>query len=417
LTQCYHFVMVDFETIQLIRTKYDALYPIMDERTRRYWAASEALALGWGGTSAVARATGLSRPTIIQGIRALKHQSVSTGKIENSLRVRRPGGGRKSVTITERGLQRALERLLDSNTRGDPQSPLRWTCKSSRQLAEELERQGHPGTHPTVTRLLHDLDYSLQANRKTQEGADHPDRDEQFEHISRKVKAFQRRSQPVILVDAKKKELIGEFKQTGREWCPKGTPIKVRTHDFADPDLGKAIPYGVYDLTNNEGWVSVGINHDTAEFAVEPIRRWWKEMGCQSFPKATELLITADSGGSNAHRSRLWKFSLQGLANQIGLKIRVCHFPPGTSKWNKIEHRMFCHITQNWRGQPLVSRSVVVNLIGNTTTRTGLSIRAKLDKKKYTTGIKITDEELAGVNLKKDKFHGDWNYSILPENL
>ena len=272
-------------------------------------------------------------------------------------------------------------------------------------------------TYPTVTRLLHDLDYSLQANRKTQEGADHPDRDEQFEHISRKVKAFQRRSQPVISVDAKKKELIGDFKQTGREWCPKGMPIKVRTHDFADPDLGKAIPYGVYDLTNNEGWVSVGINHDTAEFAVETIRGWWKEMGCRSFPKATELLITADSGGSNGHRSRLWKFSLQGLANQIGLKIHVCHFPPGTSKWNKIEHRLFCHITQNWRGQPLVSRSVVVNLIGNTTTRTGLSIRAKLDKKKYTTGIKITDEELAAVNLRKDKFHGDWNYSILPENL
>jgi hypothetical protein len=409
--------MVDSETIQLVRTKYDALYPVMDERTRRYWAASEALALGWGGTSAVSIATGLSRPTIIQGIKAIKHQGASTGKPENSMRVRRPGGGRKPVTTTDRGLRRALEKLLGSNTRGDPQSPLRWTCKSGRQLAEELERQGHQVTHPTVIGLLHDMDYSLQANRKIKEGADHPDRNEQFEHISRKVKAFQRRSQPVISVDAKKKELIGDFKQTGREWCPKGTPVQVRTHDFPDPDLGKAIPYGVYDLTNNEGWVSVGINHDTAEFAVETIRRWWEEMGCQSFPKATELLITADSGGSNGHRSRLWKFSLQGLANQIGLKIRVCHFPPGTSKWNKIEHRMFCHITQNWRGQPLVSRSVVVNLIGNTTTRTGLSIRAKLDKKKYATGIKITDKELAAVNLKKDKFHGDWNYSILPEKL
>lgn len=409
--------MVDIETIHLIRTKYDALYPIMDEKTRRYWAASEALALGWGGTSAVANATGLSRPTIIQGIKALKHQRDSSEEIDNRLRIRRPGGGRKAVTATDSGLQHALEELLGSNTRGDPQSPLRWTCKSSRQLAEELTQQGHPVTHSTVTRLLRDLEYSLQGNRKTREGTDHPDRDEQFEYINRKVKAFQRRSQPVISVDTKKKELIGDFKQSGREWRPKGTPIKVRTHDFADPDLGKATPYGVYDLANNEGWVSVGIDHDTAEFAVETIRRWWKEMGCQSFPKAKELLITADSGGSNGHRSRLWKFSLQGLADQIGLKICVCHFPPGTSKWNKIEHRMFCHITQNWRGQPLVSRSVVVNLIGNTTTRTGLSIRAKLDKHKYATGIKVTDEELAAVNLKKDKFHGDWNYSILPNYL
>jgi hypothetical protein len=409
--------MVNPETIQLIQTKYDVLSPVMDEKARRYWAASEALALGWGGTGAVSTATGLSRPTILQGIKEIRSQGSSAEEANSAGRIRRPGGGRKPVTITDRGLQRALEKLLDSNTRGDPQSPLKWTCKSSRQLAEELERQGHRVTHPTVTQLLHDLDYSLQANRKTKEGADHPDRNEQFEHISRKVKAFQRRSQPVISVDAKKKELIGDFKQTGREWRPTGAPVEVRTHDFADPDLGKAIPYGVYDLANNNGWVSVGINHDTAEFAVETIRRWWQEMGGHAFPAATELLMTADSGGSNSHRSRLWKVSLQELANQIGLKITVCHFPPGTSKWNKIEHRMFCHITENWRGQPLVSRSVVVNLIGNTTTRAGLNIKAKLDKKTYATGIKVTDEELAAVNLKKDSFHGDWNYSILPANM
>lgn len=378
---------------------------------RRHWAASEALALGWGGISVTSQATGLSRTTIELGIKELEQP---TETIAESGRIRRPGGGRKPLTALDRRLLKELEKLLDSATRGDPQSPLRWTCKSSRQLAEELERKGHPVSHQTVIALLHELDYSLQANRKTKEGAAHPDRNQQFEYISRKVRAFQRRAQPVISVDTKKKELLGDFRQSGCEWRPKGKPLKVRTHDFPDKKLGKAIPYGVYDLTNNAGWVSVGIDHDTAAFAAATIRRWWAEMGQPTFPQATELLITADSGGSNSNRSRLWKVALQELANQTGLQITVCHYPPGTSKWNKIEHRMFCHITQNWRGKPLTSRSVVVNLIGNTKTRTGLSINAGLDLGTYATGIKVSDDELAAVKLKKDKFHGDWNYTISP---
>lgn len=406
--------MIKENAVELVRTKYESLIGIMDERMRRHWAASEAKALGWGGVSATSQATGLSRTTIEQGIKELEQQTETKAEEKLSNRVRRPGGGRKPITAIDRRLMKELEKLLDSSTRGDPQSPLRWTCKSSRQLAEELGQKGRPVSHQTVTELLHDLDYSLQSNRKTKEGTDHPDRNEQFEHISGKVKAFQRRSQPVISVDTKKKELIGDFKQQGREWRPKGSPIDVRTHDFPDKKLGKAIPYGVYDLTNNEGWVSVGIDHYTAEFAVETIRRWWEEMGQPTFPSATELLITADSGGSNGNRSRLWKVALQELANKTGLKITVCHYPPGTSKWNKIEHRMFCHITQNWRGKPLTSRSVVINLIGNTKTKTGLSINAGFDLGTYATGIKISDDELAAVNLKKDKFHGDWNYIISP---
>ena len=403
--------MIEDKAIKLIRAKYESLVGIMDERMRRHWAASEAKALGWGGISALSQATGLSRTTIEQGSKELERQ---TETIAASNRIRRPGGGRRPLTASDRQLTKELEQLLDSSTRGDPQSPLRWTCKSSRQLAEELARKGHPVSHQTVTELLHQKDYSLQSNRKTKEGSAHPDRNEQFEQIGKKVKAFQRRSQPVISVDTKKKELIGDFKPAGREWRPKGNPTKVRTHDFPDRKLGKAIPYGVYDLTNNEGWVSVGIDHDTAEFAAATIKRWWEEMGHPTFPQATDLLITADSGGSNSSRSRLWKVALQELANQTGLQITVCHYPPGTSKWNKIEHRMFCHITQNWRGKPLTSRSVVINLIGNTKTKTGLSINAELDLGAYATGVKVSDDELAAVNLKKDKFHGDWNYTISP---
>jgi len=307
------------------------------------------------------------------------------------------------TTETDRRLKRDLEKLLEASTLGSPTSPLRWTSKSSRQLSDELESQGHQVSYRTVTRLLHEMDYSLQANRKTKEGRQHPDRDAQFERINNQALAFQRRGQPVISVDAKKRELIGDFKQSGRKWRPSGEPVKVRVYDFEDKELGHAIPYGVYDLTHNEGWVSVGIDHDTAEFAAETIRRWWLEMGRKLFPGATDLLVTADGGGSNGSRLRLWKVRLQSLADELGLRITVCHFPPGTSKWNKIEHRMFCHITQNWRGEPLVSRTVIINLIGNTTTRTGLKVKAGMDLNSYPTGIKVSDEELASVNLEKDK--------------
>ncbi len=407
--------MVDEKTILLIKTKYDSLTPIMDERMRRHWAASEALALGWGGVSAVAQATGLSQTTIRTGIAELQSPVTWVDPAPDPQRVRRPGGGRKPLTETDPRLLRDLNKLLAASTRGDPQSPLRWTSKSSRRLAEELSRMGHPISFRTVTALLHDLDYSLQATRKTKEGGNHPDRDDQFKHINRKVMAFQRRRQPVISVDTKKRELIGDFKQSGREWRPQKTPIPVRVYDFKDPQLGHAIPYGVYDLTTNQGWVSVGVDHDTAQFAVETIRRWWLAMGRRVYPQATELLVTADGGGSNGSRLRLWKVSLQQLANELGLTISVCHFPPGTSKWNKIEHRMFCHITENWRGRPLMSRAVVVNLIGNTKTATGLQIKAELDLNTYPTGIKVTNEEFAAVSLEKDKFHGEWNYTISPK--
>jgi hypothetical protein len=307
-----------------------------------------------------------------------------------------------------------LEALVEPTTRGDPMSPLRWTCKSTRQLAAELPRQGHAVGYRTVAALLHALDYSLQAPRKTREGASHPARNAQFEHINRQVRAFQRRGQPVISVDAKKKEVVGDFKNGGREWQPQGSPARVRTHDFAEKKLGKAIPYGVYDPTHNEGWVSVGIEHDTAYFATETIRRWWQEMGKQVYPKAGELLVMADAGGSNSSRARLWKVALQALADTLCLRIAVCHFPPGTSKWNKIEHRMFCHITNNWRGRPLLSRSVIVNLIGNTTTKTGLRITAALDTNVDETGLKVTDQQLAAVHIKHAKFHGEWNYTVSP---
>jgi hypothetical protein len=306
----------------------------------------------------------------------------------------------------------ALESLVDPATLGDPQSPLRWTCKSTTRLAEELTRQGHPVSPSTVGRLLRAAGYSLQSNRKTKEGGSHPDRDAQFEHINATVKAFQRRGQPVISVDAKKKELVGGFKNGGREWRPSGEPEEVRVHDFMDKELGKAIPYGVYDVTGNLGWVSVGVDHDTARFAAEAIRRWWSKMGAGRYRGADRLLITADGGGSNGSRCRLWKVALQDLAAELGMAIQVCHFPPGTSKWNKIEHRMFCHITQNWRGRPLVSHEVIVNLIANTATDGGLRIQAGLDRGSYPIGIKVSDDELAAVNITADGWHGEWNYSI-----
>jgi hypothetical protein len=395
-----------------IRDKFCLVAVELDERRRRQWAAAEARDLGWGGISLVSRATGLSRPTITLGLKEL--EEATSRREAAAVRVRAPGGGRRRLTESDPGLLEALERLIAPATRGDPMSPLRWTCKSTARLAEELSLQNHPVSDRTVASLLKQNGYSLQANRKTHEGSSHPDRNAQFEYINRRVLAFHKRQQPVISVDTKKKELVGEFKNPGQEWQPKGQPQSVNVHDFPDKNLGKAIPYGVYDLAANEGWVSVGIDHDTAEFACASIRRWWIEMGALRFPRASELLITADGGGSNSSRNRLWKKSLQQLADEISLTLTVCHFPPGTSKWNKIEHRLFCFITRNWRGRPLTTYETIVNLIASTTTKSGLIVRAALDTHVYETGIKITDEELATLNITPEKFHGEWNYSIKP---
>ena len=402
--------------VEQIRSRYRSLGPVMDERVRRQWAATEAQTYGWGGLSAVSDATGMSRNTVRKGIAELKLRKKSRKAVVGT-RLRKKGGGRKCLTETDTGLLEALRLLVEPATRGDPMSALRWTCKSTARLAEELTRQAHPVGAWTVGGLLRADGFSLQSNRKTREGTKHPDRNAQFEHINTMVKRLQQRGQPVISVDTKKKELVGQFKNGGREWRPKGEPEEVHMHDFPDPDLGKVIPYGVFDLSQNEGWVSVGIDHDTAQFAVQAIARWWKKMGSKRYPSAKELLITADGGGSNGSRCRLWKVALQELAVRLAMPIHVCHFPPGTSKWNKIEHRMFCHITQNWRGRPLVSHDVIVNLIANTTTQAGLKIRAELDRGTYPTGIKITDAELAELNLKLAAFHGDWNYTLLPGRI
>jgi hypothetical protein len=414
--------MEDSTILTTVQTKYELLRPLMDERMRRQWAASEALSLKRGGVSVVARATGLSRTTIGQGMRELRERTNLGIEDECCIselpaRVRHPGGGRHPLKVDDPTLVRDLEALIEPTTRGDPQSPLRWTCKSTRNLAEALSRQGHRVSYQTVALLLHDLGYSLQALRKTREGGSHPDRDAQFRHINRQVIAFQERGQPVVSVDTKKKELVGDFKTAGQEWQPEGTPEKARVHDFKDKHLGKVIPRGVYDQTWNEGWVSVGVDHDTAQFAAETLRRWWQEMGSEIYPEARELLITADSGGSNSRRSRLWKVSIQELADLLGFPISVCHFPPGTSKWNAIEHRMFSHLTRNWRGRPLVSRAVMVNLISHTTTKTGLEIEAELDTGTYKKGIKVTDDELAAVRITRDDFHGEWNYTISPKRI
>lgn len=386
---------------------------VMDERMRRQWAAAEAMELAWGGVSCVARATGISRTTILAGIRELRIQESSQALPHPG--IRRPGGGRKSVLETDPGLWDALDALVDPVTRGHPESPLRWTCKSTRRLAEELTCQGYPVCDRTVARLLYDAGYSLQANRKTHEGKNHPDRNAQFEHINEQVQRVQKRGLPVVSIDTKKKELVGDFKNAGQEWRPEDDPQKVRVHDFKDKELGKAIPHGVYDMTNNQGWVSVGINHDTAPFAANSIRQWWERMGQRRFPRAGELMITADGGGSNNYRSRLWKVALQNLANELEFKLRVCHFPPGTSKWNKIEHRLFSYITSNWRGQPLVSLQTIVNLIASTTTKTGLIVQAALDTNVYETGIKVSDEEMAKLRINPCEFHGEWNYTIAPQ--
>ncbi len=394
-----------------VKARFEALGPVLDERMRRLVAAAESQAIGRGGISAVSKVTGMARPVIRQGIAELKDPGALPAG-----RIRRPGGGRKKAVDKDVSLQSDLESLLASTTRGDPQAPLRWTCKSVRQLTAELRRMKHWVSHQVVADLLPQLGYRLQANRKTKEGASHPDRNAQFEHLNRKVTWCLRRCQPVISVDTKKRELVGDFKNQGREWRPKGQPELVRVHDFVDPELGRATPYGVFDVGRNSGWVSVGMDHDTAEFAVETIRRWWRSMGRPAYPQATRLLITAAAGGSNGARLRLWKVELQKLADETGLRILVCHFPPGTSKWNKIEHRLFCHSSQNWRGKPLRSFETIVNLIAATTTSTGLTVHAELDRQSYPVGIKVSDPQLAQVQLRRDKFLGDWNYEIQPRN-
>ncbi|WP_095990890.1 ISAzo13 family transposase [Cystobacter fuscus] len=393
---------------QAIRAKYLALEGVLNERARRLWAATESLTIGYGGDAVVASATGLARATIRAGREELKKGEAVTE------RQRRPGGGRKALALVQGGWVEALERMVAPTTRGDPMSPLRWTCKSTRNLAAELRHEGFVVSHMSVGKKLHELGYNLHALRKNQEGTSHPDRNAQFEHISAMVEDFQARNQPVISVDTKKKELVGSFRNVGREWQPTGRPEEVNVHDFPEDAVGKAIPYGVFDMTRNEAWVSVGRDHDTPAFAVASIRQWWKTMGLPAYPSATELLITADAGGSNGYRTRAWKKELQELADDTGLNIHVCHFPPGTSKWNKIEHRLFCHITQNWRGKPLTSFETVVNLIGRTRTTRGLRVKARLDKKQYPTGVEITKTEMKRLALRKDDFHGDWNYLLEP---
>jgi transposase len=397
----------------VVEMKYENLSSMMDERLKRHWAACEALALGYGGVSEVARATGLSRVTIRKGIAEVQGTMPDLAR-EIEGRIRRPGGGRRPLAESDGTLLEDLEGLLADSTRGDPVSPLLWTSHSTRTLAAALQEKGHGVSHMTVDRLLSELGYSLRSNRKVEEGQQSPDRDAQFRWINRKVRSFQRRGQPVISVDAKQREILGNKKNPGKEWRPPGKPRRVSTHDFRDQTLGHAIPFGVFDVTQNEGWVNVGIDHNTAEFAAASILRWWCEMGCSSYPQADSLLVTADSGGSNGARSRLWKVSLQEVCDKTGLSITVCHFPPGTSKWNAIEHRMFCHINRNWSGRPLESRAVIVNLIAHTTTNKGLRISTSLDNRSYPLGIKVSDEEMDAIHIAPDKFHGDWNYTITP---
>jgi transposase len=396
------------ETEQNLKEKLTLMMPHLNEKQRRLFLAAEAKALGWGGISKVAKASGISRMTIHKALDEIK------GKAVEAERIRKTGGGRKAITEYKPDIIEKLEAIVDPVTRGDPMAPLRWTCKSTRQLSKALARKGYSISHVSVAELLHQMDYSLQANAKNLEGESHPDRDTQFHFINRRVKDFLKRGQPVISVDTKKKELVGNYKNGGKEWQPEGSPEQVDVYDFGGANRSKAIPYGVYDIGKNMGWVNVGTDHDTASFAVASIRRWWFGMGKPLYPSSSDLLICADGGGSNGYRVRLWKVELQKFAQETGLAISICHFPPGTSKWNKIEHRLFSHISMNWRGRPLVSHEVIVKLIGQTTTQTGLKVKAQLDKRKYPLKIKVTDEELKMINIKPHKFHGEWNYSITP---
>jgi hypothetical protein len=392
-----------------LRQKFSVIWPLLDERARRLLAASEALSLGFGGISRVRRASGLSRKAIAKGIK-----EIAEGKAIPPGRIRRSGAGRKSIVENDPKLLAALERLIEPETRGDPQSPLRWVCKSTRTISAQLTRQKHPVSHEKVAQLLHDQKYSLQSNRKTEEGADHPDRDAQFRYINAQVKKALAAGTPVISVDTKKKVLVGNYDNAGQQWLPAKKPLKVNGHDFPSPDVPRAYPYGIYDLGRNTGFVNVGTDHDTGAFAVASIRGWWRKEGRGLYPQAKQLLITADGGGSNGVRLRLWKLELQKLADETGLSISVCHFPPGTSKWNKIEHRLFSFISSNWRGEPLRDYETIVNLISRTTTAKGLQVTCRLDRRKYPTGRKVTDEEIKRVNLAQNKFHGEWNYTIHP---
>jgi hypothetical protein len=395
-------------TDQVLADKLAVVLPHLNERQRRLLLAAEARVLGYGGVARVARAAGVSRQTIHTGLHDLDQPEA------NASRVRRPGGGRPAAPTHDPTLLADLEALVDPDTRGDPMSPLRWTCKSTRQLVAALAERGHRVSHQTVAALLRAADYSLQAPVKTLEGTRHPDRDAQFRYLNDQTKAFLAQGWPVVSVDTKKKELVGTFKNGGRDWQPKGQPERVNVHDFPDPALGKAIPYGIYDVGRNAGWVSVGRDHDTAAFAVASLRRWWQVVGHAAYPQATHLLICADGGGSNGYRLRLWKVELQRLATELGLRVTVCHLPPGTSKWNKIEHRLFAHISLNWRGRPLVSHEVIVELIGATTTTTGLRVQAELDSGAYPTKVKVLDDELMALHLTPHPFHGEWNYSFAP---
>jgi hypothetical protein len=397
------------ELLAHLQRKLAPLWPLLDERTRRLTAASEARALGHGGVSQVSRACGLSRKAIAKGMR-----EIEAGTPLPPGRIRRSGAGRKKILARDPGLMGALDRLIDPETRGDPESPLRWICKSTRTLAAQLTRQKHPLSYVKVAQILKGQGYSLQSNRKTEEGEDHPDRDAQFRHINAQVKRALAQGTPVISVDTKKKELLGNYDNAGQQWLPAKKPLKVNGHDFPGPDVPRAYPYGIYDLERNTGFVNVGTNHDTGAFAVASIRGWWRAEGRNLYPKTRDLLITADGGGSNGWRLRLWKLELQKLADETGLAIAVCHFPPGTSKWNKIEHRLFSFISSNWRGEPLRDYETIVRLIARTTTAKGLKVTCRLDRRKYPTGRKVTDEEMERVNLERSKFHGDWNYTIRP---
>ncbi len=396
-------------TLAALTAKFDAVWPLLDERTRRLTAANEAHALGYGGITLVHRACGLSRRVIATGM-----AEIEAGAALAPGRVRRPGGGRKPLTVSDPGLVSALERMIAPDTRGDPESPLRWTCQSTRTWAAALTRQHHPVGPTTVAQLLRDLDYSLQSNRKTEEGDDHPDRDAQFRHINAAVKRGLAQGSPVISVDTKKKELVGNYRNAGQQWRPAKRPMQVQGHDFPSPDVPRAYPFGIYDLGRNTGFVTVGTDHDTGAFAVASIRGWWRHEGRHLYPKAPAILITADAGGSNGWRLRLWKLELQRFADDVGLPIAVCHFPPGTSKWNKIEHRLFSFISSNWRGEPLRDYETVVKLIAGTTTAHGLTVTCRLDRRKYATGRRISADQMTQINLRRDRFHGDWNYVIRP---
>lgn len=400
------------DLINQVKQRYKLMASHLSEKDKRIWAASEANTIGRGGDTIVCRATGISRVTIGKGKKELTDKADGTKK-----RIRNPGGGRKRLVDKNPALIKDLDMLIDPLTRGDPESPLRWTCKSTYKLSEALRKKGHNVSQKTVYLMLQEMGYSMQANRKIKEGKQNPDRDAQFNFIYELVKDFQGDGQPVISVDAKKKENIGQYKNSGMEWEPAGQPTGVNTYDFPDKVKGKACPYGIYDLTRNEGWVSVGISRDTAQFAVESIRRWWNEMGCFGYPGATRLLITADGGGSNGYRVRLWKKEIQSLVNELGITISICHFPPGTSKWNKIEHQMFSFMSKNWRGRPLDSLGTIVNLISNTTTQKGLKIGADIDDAQYEKGLKVGDHEMAQLNIEREDFHGEWNYKIMPQAI